>query len=58
MKRISPIDALLVDDDLKGVNMASYEADLADCREYATGVKTAEQGGGAGGEDGDADDVG
>ncbi len=35
-------DEIIIDQ--KGVNMASYEADLADCREYATGVKTAEKG--------------
>ncbi len=30
--------------DKKGVNMAAYEADLAECREYSQGVKTGEKG--------------
>jgi outer membrane lipoprotein SlyB len=30
--------------DKKGVDMARYEQDLAECRSYATGVKTGEKG--------------
>lgn len=30
--------------DRKGVNMATYEQDLAECREYASAVKTGEKG--------------
>lgn len=30
--------------DRKGVNMAAYEQDLAQCREYSQGVKTGEKG--------------
>ena len=30
--------------DRKGVNMAAYDQDLAECREYSKGVKTAEKG--------------